>query len=404
MSSTKEHDSEWPEWQSESMQRFSDWKIIVTHACVESGCETRGGSRTKQQGQDVYHTHRVVLAAGARRSGYFSALFDNTSTAEHQDNTSRIDLNPLQAKLFPKLLEFVYTGQLNDIEPADTVHLFAMANYFDMPALKERVFRHCREDTDNGQDFDKVIYYLGEFDREESSDHELYDFVIQELCTKIHEIDENRGDVIKPHWLLDILTNNIRHRDVLAQAANRLVPRCLSKHQESIDVEMADKLVDFVDTETVSPQSAVRLLFVIDTVDQLYLEDKEEEFDHEDVYRAFRAGFADDENWYYQEIDDDTKKLDDIEELIKDVDIEEFMEDENSTFEEDQNEPWTDYRRQELNGIVIDNWQTLSADEEMKDLIPKLDGKILFAMLCQANEDFSVVQPQDDQLEDDQSL
>jgi hypothetical protein len=80
-------------WRMDAEQSFSDWTLEVAHA----------GAKTV----DIYHVHKYVLAVGSRGSAYFATLFQQ-QMRENANNSSRIELDESEAKLFPCMLDYVY--------------------------------------------------------------------------------------------------------------------------------------------------------------------------------------------------------------------------------------------------------------------------------------------------------
>jgi hypothetical protein len=51
-------------WQMDADKNFSDYRVIVKRDCSNNTCKTT----------DTYHVHRVFLATGDRKSGYFESM------------------------------------------------------------------------------------------------------------------------------------------------------------------------------------------------------------------------------------------------------------------------------------------------------------------------------------------
>ncbi|CAB9499650.1 nervous system development [Seminavis robusta] len=91
-------DREVPGWRGDPSETHSDWTIEIV-------ARRRNGNDEVQ----VYHVHKYLLSCGQRSSSYFAKLFQS-SFAESQACTSRIELDPLAAKAFPNMLDFLYYG------------------------------------------------------------------------------------------------------------------------------------------------------------------------------------------------------------------------------------------------------------------------------------------------------
>lgn len=60
------------------------------------------------EGSERFNVHKFFVAHGARRSEYFSRLIRSKVRFHEKDfNTSVINLDPLAAKAFPALLDYV---------------------------------------------------------------------------------------------------------------------------------------------------------------------------------------------------------------------------------------------------------------------------------------------------------
>ena len=85
----------------------------------------------------AYHVHKYVLAHGKQRSEYFSKLFRSGIYNESQASTSRIELDPLAAKVFPALLDYVYEPDRPlKISTDSATALHYLGEYFDMRHLR----------------------------------------------------------------------------------------------------------------------------------------------------------------------------------------------------------------------------------------------------------------------------
>lgn len=115
-----------PDWRMDPEESLSDWTIEV---CV-------GGKL-----YSTHHVHKVFLALGFRKSGYFQRLFrGGRHFAEGQTSRSRIDLQQEPAaKAFPVMLDFLYS-LWDDASPPIThqncTALHFLGEYFEIRALR----------------------------------------------------------------------------------------------------------------------------------------------------------------------------------------------------------------------------------------------------------------------------
>jgi BTB/POZ domain len=93
-------------WRTEDS--FADWKIVVTVENNVQGEKDDDVISNSQSKESIYNVRKCILADGPRRSEYFVRLFEG-NFSEARDNTCCIELNELQAKAFPDLLDYIYS-------------------------------------------------------------------------------------------------------------------------------------------------------------------------------------------------------------------------------------------------------------------------------------------------------
>ena len=111
-------------WRGDPMTTHSDWNIVVS-ATDDDGASSES---------TTYHVHKAILGVGPRSSAYFATLFGTmVEVKEKKDSTSHINLERGDAQVFPVMLDYMYTGEL-DASTQNAVALRSLARYF-----------HCRE-------------------------------------------------------------------------------------------------------------------------------------------------------------------------------------------------------------------------------------------------------------------
>ena len=188
--------NEWLNWQSEALQAYTDWKIVVS---------TQDGRRQKKNETAIYNVHRLVLAASPRKSGYFCSVFQ-TDMVENKDNSSHIVLDDaLSAELFPRVLDFIYSNQLDvqDMTDEAKLCLFSLADYFDIPTLKAAMIQCCVS-TIQESSMEKTVFYLEQTDGSDNM-KELFDAAIRNCAERMKNIRKNVVYQLKPQWLVKIL-------------------------------------------------------------------------------------------------------------------------------------------------------------------------------------------------------
>mmetsp|Transcript_16886 Transcript_16886/g.26362 ORF Transcript_16886/g.26362 Transcript_16886/m.26362 type:complete len:404 (-) Transcript_16886:34-1245(-) len=145
-------------WRLDPEESLSDYKIVVTtpNDANEDRPQARkrpGKKRKKKknEGSVEFSVHKNILAVGPHSSQYFARLFlSETELTEHTSNASSIELEPSAAKVFPKMLDFIYSSKhdyvLDDITSQDAVPLRHLASYFGVEELFEEVNAFIRED------------------------------------------------------------------------------------------------------------------------------------------------------------------------------------------------------------------------------------------------------------------
>jgi BTB/POZ domain len=151
-------------WRKEDC--FSDWTIIIKVVTSSSMSSSEPKDRNSDSGsKDIqqehaqinvqeqfftYTVHKTALAIGPRRSGYFVRLYHNGNFSEAQDCTSRIGLNELTAKTFPRFLDYMY-GKPRMLFTADNATaLYSLAKYFDVRRLRHEAKKFILQDMQPG--------------------------------------------------------------------------------------------------------------------------------------------------------------------------------------------------------------------------------------------------------------
>jgi len=130
-------------WRLDAEESFSDWTVVVREEEDEQeGADGGEGSavRAATLPTKTFHVHRVVLAYGIHRCGYFAALLrheDGTFT-ESGTRTTTMDLPKLAFDAFEPFLDFLY-GDESAIAVESAVPLAYLADRFDNVALSQEV-------------------------------------------------------------------------------------------------------------------------------------------------------------------------------------------------------------------------------------------------------------------------
>ena len=119
-------------WRLDPVKSMSDWTIQIHRA---------------DQDDDIYYVHKIMLAIGPCKSDYFTSAFRSSQLQEGLTSTSRIPLEEAAAMAIPKLLDFVYSKEL-DIDTDQAGALRYLADYFRMKLLYCKVMEFIHRDMD----------------------------------------------------------------------------------------------------------------------------------------------------------------------------------------------------------------------------------------------------------------
>jgi len=132
---SKEHLS----WRLDKDESFSDWTIEVSIT-------------NKRNRKNAYHVHKVALAIGPKKSGYFEALLKSGQFSESSNSTSVVELSDDIAKCFPDFLDYLYAPPhefASLINRNNRRVLQYFAKYFLVPKLTEDIYAFIEKDMSN---------------------------------------------------------------------------------------------------------------------------------------------------------------------------------------------------------------------------------------------------------------
>lgn len=84
-------------------------------------------------GKKTFPAHKVVLTA---RSDYFSAMFDHDMKESKSNEIVITDID--DPSILPLMLQFMYTGKVEDLTFNKAVRLFSVADKYSLPELRQR--------------------------------------------------------------------------------------------------------------------------------------------------------------------------------------------------------------------------------------------------------------------------
>lgn len=104
-------------------------------------------------GEHEIRAHKYILAA---RSPVFESLLMDNSTLNNTGNSSVIEIKDIKPKIFRKLLQYIYTGKMDDIDSTMAKELLVAAIKYDLNELKAT----CEEILYNGINTENAIEIL----------------------------------------------------------------------------------------------------------------------------------------------------------------------------------------------------------------------------------------------------
>jgi speckle-type POZ protein len=114
-----------------SPQKMSDIKIKVKGSSSSHNTDTTESDDDSNSSDVIINAHKLILAA---RSPVFAAMF-SSRTLENTTNT--IEINDLRPETIQSMLEYIYTGKVNDIKKS-TVELYRCADKYQLEDLRSQ--------------------------------------------------------------------------------------------------------------------------------------------------------------------------------------------------------------------------------------------------------------------------
>ncbi|XP_057319020.1 speckle-type POZ protein B-like [Microplitis mediator] len=126
-------------------------------------------------GNEKFKAHKIILSA---RSPVFLAMFTN-EMKENRDNEIAIpDMDP---KIFEKMLEFIYTDNVNDLD-SNSVHLLEAADKYQLLKLKSL----CEESLSKSASIDNAIKLMILADLHNAN--QLFENVLESIIRNIEDV------------------------------------------------------------------------------------------------------------------------------------------------------------------------------------------------------------------------
>jgi hypothetical protein len=220
-------------WRMDPAKSFSDWTIEIV---------SKPGDETTKV--DTYHCHKTTLAVGPRRSDYFAHLLQNGDRfAEGQSNTSRIELEALDAEAFPELLDFMYNQNSSlAVNSENAVALHSLGQYFGIRHLNWEVRQFWTSDLNilnSGTSYEHARMF---------QDDKLLASIIKMCAENILEIPQTSSliKVTNADFWLGVLHHETRTRDaaVSRHMSKLIIEFCHRQSSETLDAQVFLALTD----------------------------------------------------------------------------------------------------------------------------------------------------------------
>jgi hypothetical protein len=213
-------------WRMDPAKSFSDWTIEIV---------SKPGDETTKV--DTYHCHKTTLAVGPRRSDYFAHLLQNGDRfAEGQSNTSRIELEALDAEAFPELLDFMYNQNSSlAVNSENAAALHSLGHYFGIRRLNWEVRQFWTSDLsilNSGTSYEHARMF---------QDDKLLASISKMCAENILEIPQTSSliKVTNADFWLGVLHHETRANDatVSPYMSKLIVDAAISRHMSKLVVE-----------------------------------------------------------------------------------------------------------------------------------------------------------------------
>ena len=207
-------------WRLAMDKNFSDWTIKVT---MEGG----GAEQT-------YHVHRLPLALGPRKCGYFESLFNSSRFRECNERTTQVTLSKEDAAAFPSFLDYLY-APLSEcykvISSENALALQRLACYFMVPKLKESVYEFISRDIKNLEHMEKYLSEMSTSDVDDETQARLLTILAQVCVERFADFQLDQGPlymlppaivlhvIITLRWNSDLPTLESEHQNRVCQLA-----------------------------------------------------------------------------------------------------------------------------------------------------------------------------------------
>jgi BTB/POZ domain len=222
--SDDEDEDEYLSWRLDPVASMSDWTIQIVR---------------DDQEDDVYYVHKIMIAIGPRKSGYFAGVIKNSQLQEGLTRISRIPLEKAAAGAIPTLLDFMYSDEV-DITTNHAGALRALADYFRMILFFRKVTKFIQGDLN----MTNVHVYI----QNAVIFHDGYMVALaRDLIAKnIHVLKSSSPllETIVPDLFLQIVISPEIDTCGMSCHLSILVATYCQLHQQEISSEVFDKLTD----------------------------------------------------------------------------------------------------------------------------------------------------------------
>jgi BTB/POZ domain len=205
----------------------------------------------------TFHVHRYFLGFGTRRSLFFTKLFQESST---RANKTRLELEPLAAKAFPAVLDFLYDPRSPlEIETETATALHHLGTRLEMTHLQIYAKEFLVADL-SLQNLETYYQHAKQF-----NDAVVMQIIVQFIGTNIAEISAS-SNFVKHQTTADLWQAAFQHVIVSPTAfttdlhLSKLVTEFVLANQPAVTDTIFKELTDEAKIRQVDPDVALQLV------------------------------------------------------------------------------------------------------------------------------------------------
>jgi hypothetical protein len=226
-------------WRQNPSESFSDWRIEVL--------------QRDTQKKETYHVHRRVLAVGPKRSEYFARLFKKANSS----NKSAIELGSVEAKVFPSVLDHMYTDSKMHLDTEKAYALYSLAEHLEITSVLQSVTEFYSKKMTKGNVVDFLTI------AESFRDKTLLQAAVGRCAEEMRSMDQETAAKLKPEILLEVLLKSKtlpRNYKCGSGHWSQLVAECVNIHSSTLTRDIFQRLTEKENLPYIESTAAIKLL------------------------------------------------------------------------------------------------------------------------------------------------